>query len=102
MIGTLNPCFRALRAASKFRSEEHTSELQSRVDLVCRLLLEKKKNIDLPLSYWIAFSKWRWKFIVEAVVALPLVLPPTVLDLYVLMEMRPRSSLRSFGIVFTV
>src|SRR5438105_11334487 len=26
-----------------FRSEEHTSELQSRVDLVCRLLLEKKK-----------------------------------------------------------
>src|SRR5438105_14761765 len=27
-----------------FRSEEHTSELQSRVDLVCRLLLEKKKK----------------------------------------------------------
>src|SRR2546421_7426450 len=27
-----------------FRSEEHTSELQSRSDLVCRLLLEKKKN----------------------------------------------------------
>src|SRR6266536_2731271 len=30
------------------RSEEHTSELQSRVDLVCRLLLEKKKNIARP------------------------------------------------------
>src|SRR5206468_6973845 len=29
---------------AKFRSEEHTSELQSRSDLVCRLLLEKKKN----------------------------------------------------------
>src|SRR5207249_10640486 len=29
---------------SKWRSEEHTSELQSRFDLVCRLLLEKKKN----------------------------------------------------------
>src|SRR5438105_8273475 len=28
----------------EFRSEEHTSELQSRVDLVCRLLLEKKKK----------------------------------------------------------
>src|SRR5438105_12095307 len=28
------------------RSEEHTSELQSRVDLVCRLLLEKKKSVD--------------------------------------------------------
>src|SRR5699024_11807972 len=30
-----------------FRSEEHTSELQSRFDLVCRLLLEKKKNTQL-------------------------------------------------------
>src|SRR5699024_12589261 len=32
--------------ASEARSEEHTSELQSRFDLVCRLLLEKKKNIE--------------------------------------------------------
>src|SRR5207247_11295007 len=32
------------RSASAVRSEEHTSELQSRVDLVCRLLLEKKKR----------------------------------------------------------
>src|SRR2546422_4524444 len=31
------------------RSEEHTSELQSRLHLVCRLLLEKKKNITLTL-----------------------------------------------------
>src|SRR5699024_11995112 len=30
--------------ADRFRSEEHTSELQSRFDLVCRLLLEKKKT----------------------------------------------------------
>src|SRR5207249_10035095 len=29
------------------RSEEHTSELQSRFDLVCRLLLEKKKSLEL-------------------------------------------------------
>src|SRR5207247_10158246 len=35
---------RTLSAPSSLRSEEHTSELQSRVDLVCRLLLEKKKN----------------------------------------------------------
>src|SRR2546422_7953665 len=34
------------------RSEEHTSELQSRLHLVCRLLLEKKKNIhNPPLNY---------------------------------------------------
>src|SRR2546428_8079720 len=32
------------------RSEEHTSELQSRSDLVCRLLLEKKKERNLPLA----------------------------------------------------
>src|SRR5206468_12158410 len=32
------------RADARARSEEHTSELQSRSDLVCRLLLEKKKN----------------------------------------------------------
>src|SRR5690349_23128583 len=32
-------------AVEEHRSEEHTSELQSRRDLVCRLLLEKKKNI---------------------------------------------------------
>src|SRR5438874_6939641 len=34
------------RALREFRSEEHTSELQSRRDLVCRLLLEKKKPIS--------------------------------------------------------
>src|SRR2546421_5605246 len=33
------------RAARRHRSEEHTSELQSRSDLVCRLLLEKKKKM---------------------------------------------------------
>src|SRR5690242_21539565 len=36
-------CYR-LRLISLIRSEEHTSELQSHVNLVCRLLLEKKKN----------------------------------------------------------
>src|SRR3712207_8140707 len=35
---------------SRWRSEEHTSELQSRQYLVCRLLLEKKKNKSLSLS----------------------------------------------------
>src|SRR2546429_6777655 len=35
------------RATARARSEEHTSELQSRLHLVCRLLLEKKKNYDI-------------------------------------------------------
>src|SRR5215467_4463516 len=52
--------------------------------------------IALPLSYWIAFSRWRWKFIVEAVVALPLVLPPTVLGFYILVAMGPQSLLGRF------
>jgi molybdate transport system permease protein len=57
--------------------------------------------IGLPLSYWIAFSKWRWKFVVEAVVALPLVLPPTVLGFYVLLAMGPHGPLGRFGLAFT-
>src|SRR5690348_9219637 len=35
----------------RLRSEEHTSELQSPVHLVCRLLLEKKKKSRIPLTY---------------------------------------------------
>ena len=49
--------------------------------------------IALPLAYWIAFSKWRWKFMVESVVALPIVLPPTVLGFYVLIALGQRSPL---------
>ncbi len=45
----------------------------------------------LPLAYWIAFSRWRWKFLVEAAVALPIVLPPTVLGFYVLIALGQRS-----------
>src|SRR2546427_7283227 len=37
----------AAQASRQFRSEEHTSELQSQSNLVCRLLLEKKKKINL-------------------------------------------------------
>lgn len=49
--------------------------------------------IGLPLAYWIAFSKWRWKFVLEAIVALPIVLPPTVLGFYVLIALGQRSPL---------
>ena len=47
--------------------------------------------VGLPLAYWIAFSRWRWKFLIEAVVALPIVLPPTVLGFYVLIALGQRS-----------
>jgi len=49
--------------------------------------------IGFPLAYWIAFSRWRWKFLVEALVALPIVLPPTVLGFYVLVALGQRSPL---------
>src|ERR1700738_2175872 len=49
--------------------------------------------LGLPLAYWIAFSRWRWKFLCEAVVALPIVLPPTVLGFYVLIALGQRSPL---------
>ena len=49
--------------------------------------------IGLPLAYWLAYSRWRGKFLVESVVALPLVLPPTVLGFYVLVAMGTRGPL---------
>lgn len=49
--------------------------------------------IGLPLGAWIAFSRARWKFLIESVVALPLVLPPTVLGFYVLVAIGPLSPL---------
>jgi len=51
-----------------------------------------------PLAYWLAYSQWRWKFLVEVVVALPLVLPPTVLGFYALMAMGSRGPL---GVLWT-
>src|SRR2546430_10008606 len=41
-----NHVWRGLQACGRCRSEEHTSELQSQSNLVCRLLLEKKKKIN--------------------------------------------------------
>jgi molybdate transport system permease protein len=49
--------------------------------------------LGLPLAYWVAFSRWRWKFLVESVVALPIVMPPTVLGFYVLIALGQRSPL---------
>ena len=50
-------------------------------------------GLGLPIAYWITYSRWRWKFLAEAVVALPIVLPPTVLGFYVLLALGPRSPL---------
>ncbi|HEY6339726.1 MAG TPA: molybdate ABC transporter permease subunit [Candidatus Sulfotelmatobacter sp.] len=57
--------------------------------------------IGLPIAYWISFSRWRWKFLVEAIVAMPIVLPPTVLGFYLLVALGPRSPLGRWWISLT-
>jgi molybdate transport system permease protein len=49
--------------------------------------------LGLPVAYWITYSHRRWKFLAEALVALPIVIPPTVLGFYVLLALGPRSPL---------
>jgi molybdate transport system permease protein len=57
--------------------------------------------LGLPLAHWLATSRFRLKFLVEAVVALPIVLPPTVLGFYLLSALGPRSPLgRGWDAIF--
>jgi molybdate transport system permease protein len=49
--------------------------------------------LALPLAYWLSFTHWRGKFLLESIVALPLVLPPTVLGFYMLIALGPRGAL---------
>jgi molybdate transport system permease protein len=49
--------------------------------------------IGIPIAYWLTYSRWRFKFLAEAAVALPIVLPPTVLGFYVLVALGSRSPL---------
>ena len=49
--------------------------------------------LGAPIAYWLTYSSRRWKFLIEAIVALPLVLPPTVLGFYILLSFGSRSFL---------
>jgi molybdate transport system permease protein len=57
--------------------------------VVCVVLLA----VGTPIATWLSFTRWRWKFLIESVVALPLVLPPTVLGFYVLVAVGSNSPL---------
>jgi molybdate transport system permease protein len=64
--------------------------------------------LGMPIAYWLAYTTWRGKFLLEAIVALPLVLPPTVLGFYALLAMGPHGPLGKFwfaafghGLAFT-
>lgn len=58
--------------------------------------------IGLPLAYWLSKSKRKWKFLIEAAVALPIILPPTVLGFYILYFTGPHGTfgkaLESLGV----
>src|SRR5258705_10682806 len=53
--------------------------------------------IGIPIAYWLTYSRWRWKFLVEAVIAPPVVLPPPVVGFYFLMALGSRSPLGRWG-----
>src|SRR5271168_490597 len=72
--------------------------------VVCSVLLV----IGTPIAVWLSFTRWRWKFLIESVVALALVLPPTVLGFYVLVALGSNSPigrwyrhLSGHGLAFT-
>ena len=56
--------------------------------------------IGTPVAYWLAYSNWHGKFLLESIVALPLVLPPTVLGFYALVAMGPRGPLGKIWMTF--
>ena len=49
--------------------------------------------LGMPIVYWLTYSRRRWKFLIEAVVGMPLVLPPTVLGFYILLALGSKSPL---------
>jgi len=49
--------------------------------------------IGTPLAWWLSRTRWRFKYLLEAVIALPLVLPPTVLGFYLLIALGPNGPL---------
>ena len=52
--------------------------------------------VGVPLAYWLAFSKFRFKFLFEALVSMPLVLPPSVLGFYLLVAFSPQNFIGTF------
>ncbi len=57
--------------------------------------------IATPLAWWLAFTHARWRAVVEAVAALPLVLPPTVLGFYLLILLAPSGPIGRWWVELT-
>ena len=57
--------------------------------------------VGTPIAWWLAHTKSRVKPVIEAITALPLVLPPTVLGFYLLILLSPRSAIGGFWLEMT-
>lgn len=53
--------------------------------------------LGTPVAWWLARTRWRYKYLIEAMVALPLVLPPTVLGFYLLILLGANGPLAMLG-----
>jgi molybdate transport system permease protein len=57
--------------------------------------------ISTPLALWLARSQWKYKFIIETLIALPLVLPPTVIGFYLLLLLGPNGPIGMLSTALT-
>jgi molybdate transport system permease protein len=48
--------------------------------------------VSVPIAYWLAFGRWKGKPLIEALVSMPLVLPPTVIGFYMLLAFSPSNT----------
>ena len=71
----------------------NTLALTGELAVVTTILLSV---IGLPVAYWLSYSRFRMKPVFEALVCMPLVLPPTVLGYYLLVAFSPRNGFGSF------
>jgi molybdate transport system permease protein len=67
--------------------------LTAKLALITTLIL---LIIAIPLCYWLTYSRFRFKAVIEAIISLPLVLPPSVLGFYILIAFSPENAFGKF------
>jgi len=72
--------------------------LSARLALVTTLILVV---LGAPLSWWLSQNRSRWQAVVQAIVAMPIVLPPTVLGFYLLIILGPQGAIGSWWVQLT-
>nr|WP_315194998.1 molybdate ABC transporter permease subunit [uncultured Flavobacterium sp.] len=67
--------------------------LTAKLALITTLIL---LLLAIPLCYWLTYSRFRFKAVIEAIISLPLVLPPSVLGFYLLIAFSPENAFGKF------